>query len=63
MFRDDAVAVRSSGEVVRVTVEAHVEPEPRQKRQRVIRETYPLTVVSKYDYDVSERLKYGSEPL
>ena len=42
MFRDDAVR---SGEVVTVTVEAHVEPEPRKKRQRFTRESSPLTVV------------------
>ena len=44
VFRDDAL--RSSGaEVVRVTVEAHVEPEPRIKRQRITREPTPLTLV------------------
>ena len=43
VFRDEAV--RSSGGFERVTVEAHVEPEPRKKRQRFTGESAPLTSV------------------
>ena len=43
VFRDEAV--RSAGEVVRLTVEAHVEPEPTKKRQGLIGQSAALTGV------------------
>ena len=43
VFRDEAV--RSAGEVVRLTVEAHVEPEPTKKRQRLFGQSAALTGV------------------
>ena len=43
VFRNEAV--RSAGDVVRLTVEAHVEPEPTKKRQRLVGQSAALTGV------------------